>query len=145
MSSQAPRRDGPSRRDVMKVAAGAAAAAGPFFHVSPARAAKTLKILQWSHFVPAYDKWFNNEYTKEWGKKNDTEVVVDNINLNLIPSRAAAEVSAQKEHDLVMFLAPPSVYEEQVVDMAEVYAECEKKYGKAVDLAIKSTYNPRTK
>ena len=138
---------GPSRREVVKTAAaaGVAASVGPFFHATPARAAKTLKILQWSHFVPAYDKWFNNEYTKDWGKKNDTEVIVDNINLNLIPSRAAAEVSAQKGHDLVMFLAPPSVYEDQVVDMKDVYAECEKKYGKAVDLGIKSTYNPRTK
>ncbi|MFL6822184.1 MAG: extracellular solute-binding protein [Xanthobacteraceae bacterium] len=136
-----------TRRDVVKTAAavGAAASIGPFFHATPARAAKTLKILQWSHFVPAYDKWFNNEYTKEWGKKNDTEVVVDNINLNLIPSRAAAEVSAQKGHDLVMFLAPPSVYEDQVVDMKDVYAECEKKHGKPIDLAVKSTYNPRTK
>jgi multiple sugar transport system substrate-binding protein len=136
-----------SRRDIIKTAgaAGAAATIGPFFHVNPARAAKTLKILQWSHFVPAYDKWFNNEYTKDWGKKNDTEVTVDNINLGLIPSRAAAEVSAQKGHDLVMFLAPPSVYEEQVVDLGDVYAECEKKHGKPVDLAVKSTYNPRTK
>jgi multiple sugar transport system substrate-binding protein len=138
---------GVSRRDVIKTAsaAGVAASVGPFFHATPARAARTLKILQWSHFVPAYDKWFNNEYTKEWGKKNDTEVTVDNINLNLIPSRAAAEVSAQKGHDMVMFLAPPSVYEEQVVDVADVYAECEKKHGKPVDLAVKSTFNPRTK
>ena len=136
-----------SRREIIKTAgaAGVAASVGPFFHVNPARAAKTLKILQWSHFVPGYDKWFNNEYTKEWGKKNDTEVTVDNINLGLIPSRAAAEVSAQKGHDLVMFLAPPSVYEEQVVDLTDVYAECEKKHGKPVDLAVKSTYNPRTK
>ncbi len=95
MSSHASRRYGLSRRDVIKTAVGAAAAVGPFFHVTPARAAKTLKILQWSHFVPAYDKWFNNIYTKEWGAKYGTEVVVDNINLSLIPSRAAAEVSAQ--------------------------------------------------
>src|ERR1700694_3596524 len=137
---------GPPRREVIKTAtaAGVAASVGPFFHATPARAAKTLKILQWSHFVPAYDKWFNNEYTKEWGKKNDTEVTVDNINLGLIPSRAAAEVSAQKGHDLVMFLAPPSVYEEQVVDMKDVYAACEKKHGKPIDLAVKSTYNPKT-
>src|SRR5581483_9137045 len=27
----------------------------------------------------------------------------------------------------------------------DVYAECEKKYGKPIDLAIKSTYNPKTK
>jgi len=138
---------GPSRRDVVKTAAaaGVAASVGPFFHATPARAAKTLKILQWSHFVPAYDKWFNNEYTKDWGKKNDTEVIVDNINLALIESRAAAEVSAQRGHDLVLFLAPPAVFEDQVVDMKDVYAECEKKHGKAIDLAVKSTYNPKTK
>jgi multiple sugar transport system substrate-binding protein len=135
-----------SRREVIRTAtaAGLAAGAGPFFHVNPARAATTLKILQWSHFVPGYDKWFNNEYIKDWGKKNDTEVTVDNINLGLIPSRAAAEVSAQKGHDLVMFLSPPSVYEEQVVDMNDVYAECEKRHGKPIDLAVKSTYNPKT-
>jgi len=39
-------------------------------------------------------------------------VIVDNINLGLIPSRAAAEISAQKAHDLMMFRTPPSVYEE---------------------------------
>ena len=29
--------------------------------------------------------------------------------------------------------------------MQDVYEECEKKYGKPIDLAIKSTYNPKTK
>ncbi|BCH25971.1 ABC transporter substrate-binding protein [Mesorhizobium sp. L-8-3] len=137
---------GPSRRDVIKTAtaAGIAASVGPFFHATPLSAASTLKILQWSHFVPAYDTWFNTEYVKKWGAENDTEVVVDNINLALIPSRAAAEVSAQQGHDLVMFLSPPSVYEDQVVDMKDVYAECEKTYGKPVDLAVKSTFNPKT-
>jgi len=138
---------GITRRDAIRTAtaAGIAAGVGPFVHVRPARAAKTLRILQWSHFIPAYDKWFNDTYTKEWGKKNDTEVIVDNINLALIESRAAAEVAAQKGHDLVMFLAPPAVFEDQVVDMNDVYAECEKKHGKPIDLAIKSTYNPKTK
>jgi multiple sugar transport system substrate-binding protein len=145
MSSASCRRRGLSRRETLKTAAGAVAAAGPFFHVTPARADKTLKILQWSHFVPAYDKWFNGTYTKEWGARHGTEVVVDNINLGLIPSRAAAEVSAQKGHDLVLFLSPPSVYEEQVADMSDVYAACEKKHGKPIDLGVKSTYNPRTK
>ena len=27
---------------------------------------KTLKIIQWSHFVPAYDKWFDGEFCKQW-------------------------------------------------------------------------------
>jgi len=31
------------------------------------------------------------------------------------------------------------------VDMKDVYAECEKNHGKPIELAIKSTYNPKTK
>ncbi|HEX7006934.1 MAG TPA: extracellular solute-binding protein [Alphaproteobacteria bacterium] len=136
-----------TRRRVIKTAAATGVLAGvaPFVITRPARAAKTLKILQWNHFVPAYDKWFNNEYIKEWGAKNDTEVTVDNVGLATIPSRAAAEVSAQQGHDLFLFLSPPSVYEDQVVDMKDVYAEAEKKHGKPIDLAVKSTYNPKTK
>ncbi|MFQ5755058.1 MAG: ABC transporter substrate-binding protein [Acidiferrobacterales bacterium] len=138
-----------SRRKFIKVAGIGALAAGlgPSIIIPRrARAArKTLKILQWNHFVPGYDKWFNNTYIKEWGQKNDTEVIVDNVGIATLNSRAAAEVSAQKGHDLFMFLWPPPVYEDQVIDHREIYDECERKYGKAIDLAIKSTYNPKTK
>lgn len=136
-----------TRRQVVQGAAavGVAASAGPFFHVNPAKAAKTLKIIQWNHFVPAYDKWFNETYIKEWGQANDTEVIVDNVGLATLNSRAAAEVSAQQGHDLFMFLWPPPVYEDQLIDHAEIYQECEQKFGKPIDLAIKSTYNPKTK
>lgn len=127
-------------------AAGLALGAGPFVFPRPARAQKkTLKILQWAHFVPAYDKWFDNEYTKQWGEKNDLEVIVDHVGIPAINSRAAAEVSAQQGHDLFMFLWPPPTYETQVIDHAEIYQECERKHGKPIDLAIKSTYNPKTK
>jgi multiple sugar transport system substrate-binding protein len=140
---------GLTRRQVVKTAgiAGLTAAGIGANIIIPgkARAAKTLRIIQWNHFVPAYDKWFDNEYTKEWGRKNDTDVIVDHVGLAALPSRAAAEVSAQQGHDLFMFLSPPPVYEDQVVDMADVYKETIRKHGKPVDLAIKSTYNPKTK
>src|SRR6516225_2944449 len=80
-----------------------------------ARAAKqTLKILQWVHFVPAYNEWFNRKYVKEWGDKNDTEVIVDNIHTAGIPARARAEVAAQKGHDLFLFNWPPPAFEDYV-------------------------------
>ena len=143
-------KDGISRRDFVKLTgAGALAASvgGPFF-LFPERAAaqqKTLTILQWSHFVPSYDQWFDNTFTKQWGQKHDTKVIVDHITVTEIPARAAAEVSAKKGHDLVMFLEPPSAYEPQVIDHAEIYHEVEKKWGKPVDLAVRSTYDPGTK
>ncbi len=138
-----------SRRDFVKAAGVGALAAGlgPAIIIpGRARAAKkTLKILNWVHFVPAYDEWFNKKYAKEWGEKNDTEVTVDNIGLAGINARGAAEVSAQKGHDLFMFNWPPPAFEEQVIDHKEIYQELERKFGKPIDLAIKSTYNPKTK
>jgi multiple sugar transport system substrate-binding protein len=116
--------------------------------LDPARAQaqkKKLRILQWVHFVPAYDEWFNKKYVVEWGEKNDTEVTVDNIGIAGINARAAAEVSAQKGHDLFLFNWPPPSFEEQAVDMRDVYTELEGKFGRPIDLAIKSTYNPKTK
>jgi multiple sugar transport system substrate-binding protein len=136
-----------SRRGVVRtaLAGGIAAGAGPFVLRHRARAAKTLRILQWNHFVPAYDRWFNDDYVRGWGKANDTEVVVDNVGVTTLNSRAAAEVSARSGHDLFLFLSPPPVYETQVVDMRDVYTEVERKHGNPVDLAVKSTFNPKTK
>jgi len=62
------------------VAVGAAAAsAGPSVFVRGAGAAdKQLKVLQWAHFVPAYDKLFD-PWAKEWGAKRGVEVTVDHV------------------------------------------------------------------
>ena len=138
-----------TRREMIKTTGTAALAAGigPGF-LFPERAQaqqKTLKICQWSHFVPAWDEWFNKTYTVEWGKKNNCVVNVDNINLTELKTRASSEISAQKGHDIFMLLSPPAAYEKQVIDMTHVYQEVEKKHGPKIDLAHKSTYNPKTK
>ncbi len=147
MAASIKRRRSISRRQVVRTTAATGLALGvaPFIVARPASAAKTLKILQWNHFVPAYDTWFNGQYVKEWGKKNDTEVIVDNVGVTTLNSRAAAEVSAKQGHDLFLFLSPPPVYENSVVDMTEIYTAVEKKHGKPIELAVKSTYNPKTK
>jgi multiple sugar transport system substrate-binding protein len=76
---------------------------------------------------------------------NDVEVIVDRVAFPSLPLRADAEVSAQKGHDLFMFLRPPAVFEDQVIDHADIYQECERKFGRPIDLATKSTYNPKTR
>ncbi|MGZ3478778.1 MAG: twin-arginine translocation signal domain-containing protein, partial [Myxococcaceae bacterium] len=138
---------GISRRKLLQVAGTATvgAALGAHRQVFAQGAKKKLKILQWNHFVPGYDKWFNGTYIKKWGEKNDTEVTVDNVGIPALNPTAASEVSAKKGHDLFGFLWPRPVYENDVIDHKEIYEECEKRYGKPIDLAIKSTYNPRTK
>jgi multiple sugar transport system substrate-binding protein len=105
----------------------------------------TLRILQWSHFVPAYDTWFDNQYTKKWGQANDTDIIVDHVNQADLPGRVAAEAAAGKGHDLVALLAPAPQYEDRVIDHKEIVQEIRHKRGKMADVCFRSAYNPRTK
>ncbi len=108
-------------------------------------AQKTLKIAQWSHFVPGYDKWFDQIFTKQWGAKHNTNVIVDHVAATEVNARGAAEAAARKGHDLFMFISPPAAYEKQVIDHREIYEEVERKHGKAIDLAVRSTFNPKSR
>jgi multiple sugar transport system substrate-binding protein len=40
---------------------------------------------------------------------------------------------------------PEPAFEDYVIDHREIYDECKLRYGKPIDLAIRSTYNPKTK
>ena len=66
-----------SRRDFMKAAGAWALAAGMGANIilpgDACASKKKLKILQWIHTDHDFNWWFQN-YCKEWGKKNDTEV-----------------------------------------------------------------------
>ncbi len=59
----------------------------------------TLRILTWSHFVPAYDKAFD-QYAVQWGKDNGVEVRVDHISIDDLPARIASELAAGAGHDI---------------------------------------------
>ncbi|HET9155505.1 MAG TPA: carbohydrate ABC transporter substrate-binding protein, partial [Myxococcaceae bacterium] len=133
---------GISRRAVL---AGAGVLAATLGAPGPARAAgrKRLRILQWNHFVPAYDRWFDG-WARSWGQQHDTDVTVDHVGVNALNSTAAAEVSAGRGHDLVMFLRPRPVHEPDVIDHREIVEECRRRYGKPLDLALRSTHNPHT-
>ena len=139
-----------SRRQFVKAAGSALAvgalpglACGPGAKKAPA-AAKTLRILQWSHFVPGYDKWFDGVYTKEWGARHGTEVIVDHMAATEVNARGAAEAAARKGHDLFLFISPPAAYEAQVIDHSEIVDEVERQHGKMIPLAQKSTLNPKS-
>jgi multiple sugar transport system substrate-binding protein len=144
-----------SRRDLLKkagvatAAVGTAGATAPFSFAGPLKykgrwLSGNLSIIQWVHFVPAYDVWFD-QYCKDWGQKNDVQVTVDHINNTLLDTRAAAEVAGQSGHDLFGSLHPLASYEDQVINHASIIQQIEKKVGKYGDLGRLSTYNPKTK
>jgi multiple sugar transport system substrate-binding protein len=111
-----------TRREFLRMAAGAALAAAatgaacgsgggaakpdrPPNGKGSARPAgdRTLRIAQLSHFVPTYDQWLDQEYSKRWGEDHGVQVVIDHFAYEELPARADAEVAAHGPHDIFAF------------------------------------------
>lgn len=149
-----------TRRDFLRAAAGAAAVAatgaacgsesdkskpsGPAATSDASKGGGTLRIVQWSHYVPDYDAWFDNEYTKRWGEEHDVSVVVDHIPIQQMAGRADTEVAARGPHDIVGFIDVPARFEDQVIDHREIVEAVEAKLGKMTPLCERSVRNLRT-
>lgn len=133
-----------SRRKFLK-AAGVGALAISFSPFRVSGQPPTLKIIQWQHFVPAHDKWFD-AFAKEWGQKRNppVNVEVEHISFADIIPRAKAIVAAKSGPDLYGFLSPPSQFIEDVIDHTDIIKKLEEKYGPYSQLARRSTFNPRT-
>ena len=140
-----------SRRSFLKrsgVAAGAAGLApmlsAPFVSTAWAET-KTLKIIQWSHFIPEYDKWLD-VFAKDWGKQNGVTVTVDHIPHLELPARAAAEVAASAGHDIFGFNGSggPHLYSRYAYDMTSLIKDIEAKHGKVLPMGRQIAWNEPT-
>lgn len=107
-------------------------------------ARRQLRIAQWSHFVPAYDAWFDNEYVKRWGEEHDVDVLVDHLPLDELPIRGDAEAAAKRGHDLFWFINPRAGLEDEVIDHREIVDEVTAKLGKMTPHVERSIFNPKT-
>src|SRR6266545_2000132 len=123
------------RRRFLKVTGGAVAGSSLLTmldaHQAPAQLkGTTLRILTWSHFIPAYDVWFD-KFSADWGEKNGVKVRVDHIPHLEIPARMAAEFAAGAGHDIInnnsTILA--RLYYKSLLDLTDVFDGLGKKYG----------------
>jgi multiple sugar transport system substrate-binding protein len=139
-----------TRREFMKTAGlgtmglalGGPAMLTDAFAAKPGR--RTLRILQWSHFVPRYDRWFD-PYVKQWGEKHNVDVIVNHISLSDLRSTFASEVVAGRGHDIVEFIDPPSDFEPSVLDLTDLNQEAARRFGEQAPFAKRSSYNPDTR
>src|SRR5215468_3962036 len=124
-----------SRRGFLKVAGGGVAGSSLLTMLEARQApaqikGTTLRILQWSHFIPAYDAWYD-KFAKEWGDKNGVKVRVDHIPHLEIPARMAAEFAAGAGHDIIYNGSSilTRLYYKNLVDLTDVSDAAGKKYG----------------
>ncbi len=134
-----------SRRSFLKTVGVGAAAIGlaqfEAFRVSGQP--PTLRITQWSHFVPPYDTWFD-PFAQAWGQSRNppVNVQIEHISFADIIPRAKAIVAAGTGPDLYGFLSPPSQFINDVIDHRDIVETVEDSHGPITSLARKSTFNP---
>ena len=141
-SVEIPTDDQVSRRDFLKTAGvgvtGASLATMLATRQAPAQIRGTsLRILQWSHFVPAYDVWFD-KFVKEWGDSNGVRVRVDHIPHLELPARYAAEFAAGAGHDLIYYVGTilTGLYYKNLVDITDISERIGKKFGGWIPSAV---------
>jgi multiple sugar transport system substrate-binding protein len=132
---------GVSRRGFLRLT-GAVAAGGTLADMLAARRAPaqlkgtTLRIIMWSHFVPAYDVWLD-DWTKKWGDQNGVNVRIDHIPQLELPARYAAEFAAGTGHDLIYFQGQilTAQYHKNLVDVGDIADKIGNKFGGWIDSA----------
>lgn len=100
-----------------------------------------LKILQWSHFVPQYDTWFD-PFAQAWGEANGVEVTVDHVNIaDLAPSLSAA-IDAGEGPTLVELPLAAANYVEGVHDLTDLNMKAQELFGPQAETCTANSYLP---
>lgn len=102
-----------------------------------------LKILQWSHFVPQYDVWFD-PFAKDWGNANNLDVTVDHIALGELPASLTAAIDAGAGPSLVEMVFAPPQFIEGLHDLTDVNLQAQELFGEQAETSKNSSYLPAT-
>lgn len=102
-----------------------------------------LSILQWSHFVPQYDVWFD-PFAVDWGDANNVSVTVDHIALGELPAALTAAIDAGEGPSLVEMVFAPPQFIEGLHDLTELNMQAQELFGEQAETSKMSSYLPAT-
>lgn len=102
-----------------------------------------LKILQWSHFVPQYDVWFD-PFARDWGNANNVGVTVDHIALGELPASLTAAIDAGEGPSLVEMVFAPPQFIEGLHDLTDLNMQAQELFGEQAETSKMSSFLPAT-
>ena len=100
-----------------------------------------ISLLQWSHFVPRYDEWFDG-YAAEWGEANGVGVTVDHVNFTELFSTLAAEIDAGDGHTIVEVLFSPASFIDGLHDLRDINEAAAEMHGERAGTCLAASYLP---
>ncbi len=101
----------------------------------------SIRINQWSHFVPRYDEWIQ-EYAKEWGQKNNVSVIINFINIADLPGTLTAAIAAGDGPTLFEMNAAPAAFIEGLQGLDDVNKAAADAFGERAQTCEKLSYLP---
>ena len=104
-------------------------------------AGTAISLLQWKHFVPSYDEWFDH-YVREWGAAHNVAVTVDRVNFLELPSALAAEIDAGQGHSIVELLSSPASFVGGLHDLSDINNQALSSLGARQDFCRAVSYLP---
>src|SRR5260221_12608458 len=127
-----------SRRDMLKIGAGAAVGAAATGLARPAAATElaltpepgaTLRVLRWSQFVQGdIDMWMAN--TKKFTEKTGVQVRVDREAWPDLPPKAAVAANIGAGPDIIIsFFDDAQLYPDKLLDLSDLATYLADKYG----------------
>jgi multiple sugar transport system substrate-binding protein len=124
-----------TRRQFLGTTAAGAMIAPTVWVRSAAAQQKSLSVLCWSHFVPAYDKWYD-QWGQEWAAKNNVKLTIDHIPHLQIAPKIAAEIATNSGHDIVQMPGTGTEkFAPALIDVQDLADKLGKKYGGWTPLA----------
>ncbi len=101
----------------------------------------SISLLQWKHFVPSYDTWFD-QYIREWGEANNVSVHVDRVNFAELPAALAADIDAGQGHTIIELPSSPASFVAGLHDLREINIRATELYGGQHDFCAALSYLP---
>lgn len=100
-----------------------------------------LNILQWSHFVPRYDEWFD-QFAADWGDQNGVDVTVDHVDIASLNPSLSAAIDAGEGPTLVELPLAAANFVEGVHDLTDLNMRAQDMFGEPADTCVANSYLP---
>jgi multiple sugar transport system substrate-binding protein len=95
----------------------------------------SLHFLLWKNFSPPADVEILRQGA-DWGKQNNVNVKIEQINPNDLPARAAAAIESNQGPDILQFFQNwQSQYADALVDVTDICTALESRYGGYIEYA----------
>ena len=100
-----------------------------------------ISLLQWKHFVPSYDLWFDS-YVLDWGEANNVAVSIDRVNFAELPSALAAQIAAGQGHTIIELPSSPASFVAGLQDLSDINEQAAALFGTRHDFCTAVSYLP---